>query len=72
MLMLLPLHGVIGYWDELVCLAIPFTVILGIGWAVLRGGHGAPKTIGERDLPKTVADEPIAIPGNPTTAGHEE
>jgi hypothetical protein len=33
---LLPLHGSVGYWDEIVCLALPATVIMGVALALLR------------------------------------
>jgi len=33
---LLLLHGAAGIWDEVACLAIPATVILGVALAVLR------------------------------------
>jgi hypothetical protein len=33
---LIVLHGAVGIWDEVACLAIPATVILGIALAVLR------------------------------------
>jgi len=33
---LIVLHGAAGIWDEVACLAIPATVILGVALAVLR------------------------------------
>jgi hypothetical protein len=33
---LLPLHGAVGYWDEIACLALPATVIMGVALALLR------------------------------------
>ncbi len=33
---LIVLHGAVGIWDEVACLAIPATVILGVALAVLR------------------------------------
>jgi len=33
---LILLHGAVGIWDEVACLAIPATVILGVALAVLR------------------------------------
>ena len=33
---LIVLHGAVGVWDEVACLAIPATVILGVALAVLR------------------------------------
>ncbi|HEY8597127.1 MAG TPA: hypothetical protein VIL85_01775 [Thermomicrobiales bacterium] len=33
---LILLHGVTGIWDEVACLAIPATAILGVALAVLR------------------------------------
>lgn len=33
---LILLHGAVGIWDEVACLAIPATAILGVALAVLR------------------------------------
>ena len=33
---LLPLHGSVGYWDEIACLALPATVIMGVALALFR------------------------------------
>lgn len=30
------LHGVVGVWDEVICLALPVTVIMAVALAVLR------------------------------------
>ncbi|MGN6813715.1 MAG: hypothetical protein ACTHMP_22830 [Thermomicrobiales bacterium] len=35
-MMLLPLHGSVGYWDEIACLALPATVIMGVALALFR------------------------------------
>lgn len=35
-MVLLPLHGGTGLWDELVCLVVPATAIMGVALAVLR------------------------------------
>ena len=32
-----PLHGATGVWDEVVCLVVPATAIMGVALAVLRG-----------------------------------
>jgi len=51
MAQLLPLHGAVGYWDEIACLAIPLTVIVGIALAVLRPKLAAPVDTAERHTP---------------------
>ena len=33
---LLPLHGAAGVWDEVACLVVPATAIMGVALAVLR------------------------------------
>jgi hypothetical protein len=33
---LLPLHGAAGAWDEVICLVVPATAILGVALAVLK------------------------------------
>lgn len=33
---LLPLHGAAGIWDEVMCLAVPATAIMGVALVVLR------------------------------------
>lgn len=37
---LILLHGAVGIWDEVVCLVVPATAIMGVALAVLRGGPG--------------------------------
>lgn len=39
-MLLPPLHGVAGAWDEVVCLLIPATAIMAVALAVLREGRG--------------------------------
>ena len=34
---LILLHGAAGVWDEVVCLVIPATAIMGVALAILRG-----------------------------------
>ena len=36
MMFVLPLHGTTGYWDEIACLALPATVIMGIALSLMR------------------------------------
>ena len=36
MVHLILLHGATGFWDEVVCLAVPATAIMGVALAVLR------------------------------------
>ena len=36
MVQLILLHGATGFWDEVVCLAVPATAIMGVALAVLR------------------------------------
>jgi hypothetical protein len=54
------LHGAVGIWDEVACLAIPATVILGVTLAVLREKPqpGEPPVVGAVDAP--VNEEPAA------------
>ena len=33
---ILLLHGAVGIWDEVVCLAVPATAIMGVALVVLR------------------------------------
>ena len=33
---LLPLHGAAGVWDEVACLVVPATAIMGVALAVLK------------------------------------
>ena len=33
---LLPLHGAVGAWDEVLCLMVPATAIMGVALAVLK------------------------------------
>jgi hypothetical protein len=35
-MMLLPLHGASGFWDEILCLVVPATAIMGVALAVVR------------------------------------
>ncbi len=36
LLMLLPLHGAAGFWDEIICLVVPATAIMGVALAVMK------------------------------------
>jgi len=58
------LHGAVGIWDEVACLAIPATVILGVTLAVLREKPqpGEPPVVGAGPPPRK--DEP---PPRPST-----
>ena len=43
---LLLLHGAVGFWDEIACLVVPATIVMGVALAVLRqdqdeAGRGA-------------------------------
>lgn len=62
---LLPLHGMLGLWNELVCLAIPLTVILGIAWAVLRGDTSVSMSTGDTDAAREAEKVYVS-----TRAGH--
>lgn len=33
---IIPLHGATGFWDEIICLALPATAIMGVALALLR------------------------------------
>jgi hypothetical protein len=33
---LLPLHGAAGFWDEIICLVVPATAIMGVALAVMK------------------------------------
>jgi hypothetical protein len=33
---LLPLHGATGFWDEIICLIVPATAIMGVALAVMK------------------------------------
>lgn len=61
---LIPLHGSAGFWDEIVCLALPATVVLGVALTILRQEQG------QRDDPGAGAgenegDRPAAEPARP-------
>jgi hypothetical protein len=35
-MMFLPLHGAAGFWDEIICLVVPATAIMGVALAVMK------------------------------------
>ena len=35
-MMLIPLHGATGFWDEVICLVVPATAIMGVALAVMK------------------------------------
>jgi hypothetical protein len=44
---LILLHGATGVWDEVVCLVIPATAIMGVALAVLREKPNEPDEAGD-------------------------
>lgn len=34
------LHGAVGFWDEIACLVVPATIVMGVALAVLRQDQG--------------------------------
>lgn len=65
---LIVLHGAAGIWDEVACLAIPATVILGVALAVLRE-KPSPK---ESPVADSTASEKNEEPGTDGRAVHGE
>lgn len=57
---ILPLHGTTGVWDEVACLVVPATAILGVALAVLRQrpaqDDGAEAAPGEQGEPAPAGD----------------
>lgn len=53
------LHGSAGLWDEIVCLALPATIVMGFALALLRQERRHPAASGAT-APTTDADEPAA------------
>lgn len=53
---LLPLHGAVGVWDEVLCLVIPATAIMGVALAVLKQRPNQ----GDDDEATVVADDTYA------------
>jgi hypothetical protein len=35
-MLLLPLHGASGFWDEILCLVVPATAVMGVALAVMK------------------------------------
>ena len=35
-MILLPLHGASGFWDEILCLVVPATAVMGVALAVMK------------------------------------
>ncbi len=66
---LIVLHGVAGIWDEVACLAIPTTVILGVALAVLREKPPLDDTLGADSAAIDTNEEPAtggrAVHGEP-------
>ncbi len=60
---LIVLHGAAGIWDEVACLAIPATVILGVALAVLREKPPLDDTPGADSAAIDTTEEPA-------TGGH--
>ena len=58
--MLIPLHGAAGSWDELVCLVLPATALMGLALAVLRPGQVRDAEPGPVPLPEGTDDRPAA------------
>lgn len=57
---LIPLHGAAGSWDELVCLVLPATALMGFALAVLRPGHGGDSEPGPTTVLEGTDDRPGA------------
>lgn len=53
---LILLHGAIGIWDEIACLAIPATAILGVALAVLREKPAQDEDSDDVDTATSLAD----------------
>ena len=53
---LILLHGATGIWDEVACLAIPATAILGVALAVLREKPARAEDGDEGDTTTPLAD----------------
>ncbi len=34
------LHGAVGFWDEIACLVVPATIVMGVALVVLRQDQG--------------------------------
>jgi hypothetical protein len=47
---LILLHGATGIWDEVACLVVPATAIMGVALAVLREKPNEPDEAGDDDV----------------------
>jgi len=68
--LIIPLHGATGAWDEIACLALPATVIMAIALSLLRQERGQP---GEADevVPARRTDDPVTVHRAPGRADGE-
>ncbi len=66
---LILLHGAVGIWDEIACLVIPATAIMGVALAVLRERPQADAADNDDeagdDEAATTGDQPDEVPGGP-------
>jgi hypothetical protein len=67
---LILLHGAVGIWDEVACLAIPATAILGVALAVLRE---KPAQEDDADTEEAIIgdDDPFGVAMTPERAQSE-
>ena len=64
---IIPLHGAVGSWDEIICLALPATVIMAIFLLVARQERGQGEA---QDQERDGAVEPHPGPSpSPATGG---